>query len=215
MENTDNLLAQSEAKESQYSLDSGNSPEFKKEEGEFESKDIHWDKSNPRILNMSYYSRLNRLSKLCLFAGIWTVFIGFVELFSGNSDIWDKVLTTVSNVCFLLLCVYAYMAIRKRKPNAMFYVRFIMATCVLSWIVLIALGGFEITGVNIFFGIGTLIYGSLGLYWSFADDEVKEVFPKEYRKVTWKDYFFCFGCVLLPVILVCLFIAFAFVMSHI
>ena len=141
------------------------------------SPTIHMDPNNPKILDLGYYSCISRLSNLCLFAGIWTMVMGVVELIGGNSDVWGKVLTTVSNVCFLLLCIYAYTAIRKRKPNAMFYARFIMATCVLSWVVLVASGGFELTGGNIFFGIGTLIYGSLGLYWSFADDEVKEVFP--------------------------------------
>lgn len=178
------------------------------------SPTIHMDPNNPKILDLGYYSCISRLSNLCLFAGIWTMVMGVVELIGGNSDVWGKVLTTVSNVCFLLLCIYAYTAIRKRKPNAMFYARFIMATCVLSWVVLVASGGFELTGGNIFFGIGTLIYGSLGLYWSFADDEVKEVFPKEYRKTSWKDYLFCFGCVLLPFILAGLFIAFALGMSH-
>lgn len=214
MENTDNQLVQNDKKESQQSLDSENDSTFQKEERMVESQTIRWDESNPRILDMSYYSRLNRLSNLCLFAGIWTMVMGVVELIGGNSDVWGKVFTTVSNVCFLLLCIFAYTAIRKRKPNAMFYARFIMATCVLSWVILVASGGFELTGGNIFFGIGTLIYGSLGLYWSFADDEVKEVFPKEYRKTSWKDYVFCFGCVLLPFILAGLIIVFALGMSH-
>jgi hypothetical protein len=164
------------------------------------------DPNNPKILDMGYYNRLNKLSNLCLFAGIWTMVMGIFELTGEESNVLGKVLTTISNVCFLLLCIYAYTAIRRRKPNALFYARFIMAICLLSWIILIASGGFKITGGNIFFGIGTLIYGGLGLYWSFAEDEVKEVFPKEYRKVTWKDYLFCFGCALLPVILAVIFI---------
>ena len=183
-------------------------------ESETLTSTIHMDTNNPKILDMGYYTRLNKLSNLCLFAGIWTMVMGIFELTGEESNVLGKVLTTISNVGFLLLCIYAYTAIRRRKPNALFYARFIMAICLLSWIVLIASGGFKITGGNIFFGIGTLIYGSLGLYWSFADDEVKEVFPKEYRKVTWKDYLFCFGCALLPIILAVIFILIALGASH-
>ena len=163
---------------------------------------IHMDGYDPRMIDVEYYSRLRWLSNLCLFAGIWTMISCIASLLGNYGNVWDNVLNTISGIYFLVLCIYTFIAIRKRKPNAVFYARFIMAVCLLSWIVLIATGGFELTGSNIIFGLGTLIYGGLGLYWSFTDNEVKEVFPKDYRKTTWKDYLFCFGYILIPLIVV-------------
>ena len=163
---------------------------------------IHMDGYDPRMIDVEYYSRLRWLSNLCLFAGIWTMISCIVSLMGNYGNVWDNVLNTISGVYFLALCIYTFIAIRKRKPNAVFYARFVMVVCLLSWIVLIATGRFELTGSNIIFGFGTLIYGGLGLYWSFTDNEVKEVFPKEYRKTTWKDYLFCFGYILIPLIVV-------------
>lgn len=164
---------------------------------------IHMDGYDLRMIDLEYYSRLRWLSNLCLFAGIWTMIGGVVSFInSGDSSPLDRILTLLLSVYFLVLCLYSYKAIRKRKPSAIFYTRFIMIVCLLSWIELIVFGGFELTGSNIVFGIGTLIYCSLGLYWTYTDEEVKNVFPKEYRKVSWKAYVFCFAYVLLPFIII-------------
>ncbi len=166
-----------------------------------EDNGVRMDHYYPGMIDMEHYSKLKWLSGLCLFAGIWTVFITTIGIIFNPGDALSKVLNAISAIYFCILCTYTYYSIRKRKPAAIYYARFIMIVCILSWLVSIAFGNFTITPINIVFGLGTLIYGSAGLYLTFSNDEVKEVFPKEYRKTKWKDYLFSLGYILIPFVI--------------
>lgn len=106
----------------------------------------------------------------------------------------------ILGLMLLGLAIYADIAFCKRLPNAVFiakiYVLLIFITNVLSLIG----GDFENTGLNTASqALKGVIWGVVWFLYLCFSDQVKTIIPKEYRKVTSKDYILLASIVIIPI----------------
>lgn len=113
----------------------------------------------------------------------------------------------VLSVMLLGVAIYADIAFYKRLPNAVFiakiYVLLVFITNVLSLIG----GDFDTSGLNTASqALKGVIWGVVWFLYLCFSEQVKTIIPKEYRKVTSKDYILLATIVVIPIF----FIAIAF-----
>lgn len=113
----------------------------------------------------------------------------------------------IQGLMLLGVAIYADIAFCKRLPNAVFiakiYVLLIFITNVLSLIG----GDFDNTGLNTASqALKGVIWGVVWFLYLCFSEQVKTIIPKEYRKVTSKDYILLASIVIIPIF----FIAIAF-----
>lgn len=106
----------------------------------------------------------------------------------------------ILGLMLLGVAIYADIAFCKRLPNAVFiakiYVLLIFITNVLSLIG----GDFENTGLNTASqALKGVIWGVVWFLYLCFSDQVKTIIPKEYRKVTSKDYILLASIVIIPI----------------
>lgn len=113
----------------------------------------------------------------------------------------------ILGLMLLGVAIYADIAFSKRLPNAVFiakiYVLLVFLTNVLSLIG----GDFDNTGLNTASqALKGVIWGGVWFLYLCFSEQVKTIIPKEYRKVTSKDYILLASIVIIPIF----FIAIAF-----
>lgn len=163
-------------------------------------EEIRWDDDKPDQIDFDYYSDLGRLAKMILLGGILTLFLSFINIFlmeDTNKNITgvEKIVWLIEPILFMGLALYAYFAILKRKPNAMFLSQGFLVICLLSWIISFLTLNFSIWGVII------IIWCIIALYQSVKGDDALAVFPHNYRKIGYKDVLVVLATVLIPVII--------------
>lgn len=146
---------------------------------------INYSDDSYSKLDLDYYDSIKTVARFCLCVSFWTAAFTFANVVSliGVAGSGFAIFTTLlEGTLFVVLGCWAYYALKHRKPNALFLARALLVMCILSWVLLVLMGGFEITMVNLIFGLGTLFWGSYGLYLTYSSEEMHAVFPKEYRK---------------------------------
>lgn len=162
-------------------------------------EEIRWDDDKPDQIDFDYYSDLGRLAKMILWGGILTFVLSFISIFlmeDTNKNITgvEKIVWFIEPILFMGLALYAYFAILKRKPNAMFLSQCFLVICLLSWIISFLTLNFSIWGVII------IIWCIIALYQSVKGDDALAVFPHNYRKIGYKDVLFVLATLIIPII---------------
>ena len=134
--------------------------------------------------------------------GIFSAILPIVTLdIAEYAGSWSLAFSDIILGLMLLgVAIYADIAFCKRLPNAVFiakiYVLLIFITNVLSLIG----GDFENTGLNTASqALKGVIWGVVWFLYLCFSDQVKTIIPKEYRKVTSKDYILLASIVIIPI----------------
>lgn len=168
------------------------------QESQGDDVDIKWDEEKPGHIDTDYYADLGKLSKMILWGGILTFAISFLYLLLSDAHHLSgsqKLLYMTWPSLFLGLAVYAYHAILKRKPNAMFLSQGFLTICLISWIINFLTFNFNFLGVII------IVLCIVALYQSFKGEDALSVFPEGFRKISIKDVLIVLGTFLIPIAL--------------
>ncbi len=146
------------------------------------------------------------LSFFLFVLGLGGVISAFSSLFSINPEDYANnfflICTDVlPGLCLLAVAIYTIYAFIARKPNAVFYGKVYVVLVLITNLLSIMIGDFEDHGLN------TLKQAVKGVFWSIIwflylvnSDQVKEIIPPSFRKVTSRDWWAVAGIVFIPVL---------------
>lgn len=97
---------------------------------------------------------------------------------------WLGAVDVITGFSLLGIAIYTVYAFTKRRPNAVFYGRFYVIVVLITNI--ISLMGD--TGEDVIQGIRGIIWGSIWFFYLLISNQVKEVIPKSFRKVSGIDW---------------------------
>ena len=145
-------------------------------------QEIYYDEEGN--IDFDWHDKLGELAKMILYGGLLTAVLSvisfFVQLNETDLSALEKATYLVETALYVVLSIICYRAIKKRKPDAMFLSRCFLIYCFLSWFI-----GFFVSFSII--GIIVMVWCVIGIYWTYSSDDAKTVFPKGFRKITWKD----------------------------
>lgn len=159
------------------------------------SKRIHWNSEDSSKLDLEWHDNIGMVHKGILYGAIITLIIGAI-----GGLLQSMLIATVPSIIIGVLGIIGALGIEKRKPNSVFLCLVYSWICTISnaisIIALLALGTFP--GL---FPFIWLVYGIAILYALYSSDDVRLIFPKEYRKVSKTDKMIVYFCVLIVLLL--------------
>lgn len=171
------------------------------------SERIHWKKDDPTKLDLEYHDRIGFIQKGVLYGAGATiglaVIVTLVQLNAGNGDL--ALFQLIPSLLLGYLGIRGGVGIEKRKPNAIFLCKVYAWLCT-GWNFIDIVASFATGAVPGFLVIALFIYGICILYAIYTSDDIKLVFPKEYRRITTSDFILALVCVGIDVVLLSLII---------
>jgi hypothetical protein len=106
----------------------------------------------------------------------------------------------ILGLMLLGVAIYADIAFCKRLPNAVFIAKIYVLLIFITNVLFLIGGDFENTGLNTASqALKGVIWGVVWFLYLCFSDQVKTIIPKEYRKVTSKDYILLASIVIIPI----------------
>ncbi len=161
------------------------------------------DAQKPNGTNLDENKYIKRLSISFLLACLLTIINYAIYSLAIYYDVYSLVLfisMLIFTICYLLLSIRAYTAIKRRKENALFNVRFILIISLVLWLPFIVMAVYS--SIWLIFEVVVLISIVISLYLAFFSKKIKMVIPKDNRKAYFKDYLLCVLFVILPFVIV-------------
>ena len=163
-------------------------PKQDNEEIRISTEQIHWSKDDPSKLDLEYHRGVGTLRKAVLIGAV-------LPLVSSLTSILGLLIVLHFDMSVIVYLPYLFvgiigiiggLGIAKRKPNAIYlckvfawswtgYILFVLAVAIMSF------------SYSFFIYVLLLIYGLYVLYTLYTSNDVKLVFPKEYRKIGSSD----------------------------
>lgn len=177
------------------------------EEIRISSEQIHWSKEDPTKLDLEYHDGIGSVRKAVLIGGALTLVISLTIMAAqfGQPQGGIMILMYLPFLFIGIVGIMGGLGIAKRKPNAIYLCKVFAWLCTvynfIELVVTITTGSFPSLFLVLLF-----FYGLYILYILYASDDVKLIFPKEYRKVGAFDIMLTVVCVSLVVIVVVLII---------
>ena len=175
-------------------------PKQVNEEMRVSTEQIHWSKEDPSKLDLKCHGRIGFLRIAVLIGAVLT-------LVSSLSSMAVHIVTLHGDLMFLIYLPFLFngiigvmggLGIAKRKPNAIYLCKvFAWTRTVYNFINLVF--SIAMSSFPGFSGILWLFYGLYLLYYLYTSNDVKLIFPKEYRRVRPFD-------IILTVVNICLFV---------
>lgn len=175
------------------------------EEVPLPSQSIHWKSEDESKLDLGYHDKIGMIYKGVLWGSVITIaFTLFDVLVQFESyGLLAALLLIAPSMILGILGIIGARGIEKRKPNSIFL------CLVYSWIctiinavnIIVSLAYGQFPGL---FPIFWLIYGIAIISALYSSDDVKVVFPKEYRKVTSSDTALAFVCIFFEAVILML-----------
>jgi hypothetical protein len=169
------------------------------------SQSIHWKSEDESKLDLGYHDKIGMIYKGVLWGSVLTIGFTFFDVLVQfeNYGLLAATLVIAPSMILGILGIIGALGIEKRKPNAVFL------CLVYSWICTI------INAVNVIaslafgqfpglFAIFWLIYGIAIISALYSSDDVKVVFPREYRKVSASDMALAFVCIFFEAVILML-----------
>lgn len=104
-------------------------------------------------------------------------------------------------ICMLAVAIYTIYAFNARKPNAVFFGKFYVVLVLVTNLLSLIIGDFDEHGLN------TLRQAVKGVFWSIIwflylinSEQVQEIIPPSFRKVSRRDWWIVAGILLIPVL---------------
>ena len=148
------------------------------------SEQIHWSKEDPSKLDLKYHGRLGFLRIVVLIGAVLTLLFSLTKMAAHIVILQGDLLMYLPFLFNGIIGVMGGLGIAKREPNAIYLCKVFAWTCTVYIFIYI-------------FGILWLFYGLYLLYYLSTSNDVKLIFPKEYRRVRPFD-------IILTVVFICL-----------
>lgn len=184
------------------------------EEIHVSSEQIHWSKEDPSKLDLEYHDGIGSVRKAVLIGGVLTLVISLTIMVAqfGQPQGGIMILMYLPFLFIGIIGIMGGLGIAKRKPNSIYLCKVFAWSCTMynfiALVATIATGSFpSLLLVLLFF------YGLYILYILYTSDDVKLIFPKEYRKVGPYDIILTVICISLVVVVVVLIILGLFMMT--
>lgn len=177
------------------------------EEIHISSEQIHWSKEDPSELDLEYHDGIGSVRKAVLIGGVLTLVISLtiMAVQFGQPQGGIMILMYLPFLFIGIIGIMGGLGIAKRKPNAIYLCKVFAWSCTvynfIDLVATIATGSFpSLLLVLLFF------YGLYILFILYTSDDVKLIFPKEFRKVGPYDIILTVICMCLVGIIVLLII---------
>ena len=155
------------------------------------SQSIHWKADDESKLDFSWYQHLGVIYGGILFGAILTLIIGLISGIGQGCDygIVSAICSIVPSAVLGILGIVGALCLAKRKPNSIFLCLVYTWICTIGNFLNIILCLIVDTFPG-FLSIFWMGYGIVLLFIIYCSEEVKLIFPKEYRKISNKDVIF-------------------------
>lgn len=158
------------------------------EEIRISTEQIHWSKDDPSKLDLEYHRGVGTLRKAVLIGAVLPLVFSLTSILGLLIVLhFDMIVIVYLPYLFVgIIGIIGGLGIAKRKPNAIYlckvfawswtgYILFVLAVAIMSF------------SYSFFIYVLLLIYGLYVLYTLYTSNDVKLVFPKEYRKIGSSD----------------------------
>jgi len=159
-------------------------PKQDNEEIRISTEQIHWSKEDPSKLDLEYHRGVATLRKAVLIGAVLPLWFSLTSIL-GLLIVLHFDMSVIVYLPYLFVGIIGMLGglgIAKRKPNAIYLCKVFAWSWTGYFLFVLAFAIMSISYSIIFYYVPLLIYGLYVLYTLYTSNDVKLVFPKEYRK---------------------------------